>query len=560
MATVLAVVWGAVLGGFTAKIARDGGGFSATEGSWTGIALLLVAGWALSLASAAASSRGRHRLLVVLLAVTSSGWFVSEWANPAAPSLVFTVGLCLGLATPAALFAATLVALDWGRAWVTRLVAWCGLVVMVGVVGVAAATVFDPRASGCPDCPINLVDVGHDPALWLDVSRLGLRAAAAWHVTALLVLAIWFVRSGPRSRRDASWQVLAAIAFLALELIQTVRSVDTGFLTSDADAHILWRYQAVSLVLFATGVVEDVVLRARRAERDLTRVVRGLASGDDLIAGLAARLADPSLVAAYPSADGTALIDGNGEPVHSLDGPRRLVTSIGPDDAPIAVLGHRADLAPSRVRDLAAAVHLAFDHQRLQAQALAQLAELRRSGVRVITTADAERRRLERDLHDGAQQSLVTLLLAVRLARARDPDDPALRRAEEHLESAVEGLRRLAHGLYPVLLERAGLAAAVRALAETRLLRLKRLPDTRFDPVIESTMYVLIERATSHAASADAAVFVENGSIRTELDIDGPCPDLTAVSDRITALNGTLSVTSGDSCAVVASLPTVVVR
>jgi signal transduction histidine kinase len=557
MATLLAVLWVGLVGAFTAKVARDGGGFSATEGAWPGIALLLEAGWALGLASAVVASRQRHRSMAALLTVSSTAWFVSEWANPAAPALVFTVGLCLGAATPAALFAAALVAVDWGQVRLARLVSWSGLVVMVGLVGLAGATVFDPRASGCPDCPANLVGAGHDPSTWLDVSRLGLRAAIAWLGAALVVLAMWFVRSGPRGRRDGAWQVLAAAAFLALELIETVRSLDTGFLASDADAHALWRYQAVVLVTFAIACVADV-LRARRAERDLTRVVRGLASGDDLVAGLSARLADPSLVAAYPVADGTSLLDRRGEPAPSLVGPGRLATSVGPADAPIAVLGHRADLAPSRVRDLAAAVHLALDHQRLQAQAFAQLAELRRSGLRILTTGDAERRRLERDLHDGAQQSLVTLLLGVRLARAQDPDDPALRQAEEHLESAVEGLRTLAHGLYPVLLERAGLAAAVRAMAETRLLRLQRLPDTRFDPVIESTVYLLIEQATSHAASADAAVFVEDGWIRAELDIHGSCPYLTAVSDRITALNGTLSVTSGDSCAVVASLPVVV--
>jgi signal transduction histidine kinase len=546
------LLWGVLVGAFTLKVAQEGAGFSTTEGTWGGAALLLAAGWSLSVASAVALSRRSRRTFAVLLTLTTTAWFVSEWANPAGPALSFTAGLFLGAATPALVFVSALAAVDWLRVRSARAIAVAGLV-LAGVVGLLGATSFDPRTSGCPDCPANLAAIGHDPAVWLEVSRFGLRAATVWLGAAVLVLGWWFVRAGERGRRDATWQVLAAGAFLTLELVRTIRSLDTGFLTSDAESRLLWRFQAVALVALAIAVVADVV-RTRRAERSLTRVVRGLAAGDELVAGLAQRLGDQHLAVAFPSADGTGLLDAHGEPVAPLDGSSRSWTPIGPAEAPIAVFGHRADISPGRVRELASAVHLALDHQRLQAQALAQLDELRRSGSRIVVAGDAERRRLEHDLHDGAQQNLVIALIGVRAIRQRAPDDPALTAAEQHLKSAVERLRTVAHGLYPVLLERAGLATALCALSETRLLRLGPLPDARLDPVIESTAYLLVERATSRSPSS-VTVCVSADQVRIEVSMEGQCPDLDALSDRIAALDGTITVADGDPSVVVASLP-----
>jgi len=118
----------------------------------------------------------------------------------------------------------------------------------------------------------------------------------------------------------------------------------------------------------------------------------------------------------------------------------------------VALLAHRPGLLddPGLVEQIAAAARLALDNERLQAQVRAQLEDLRASRARIVERGDAERRRLERDLHDGAQQRLVSLALSLRLARLggdADPDVAALEQAEAEVRQALEELRGLARGL-----------------------------------------------------------------------------------------------------------------
>ena len=122
------------------------------------------------------------------------------------------------------------------------------------------------------------------------------------------------------------------------------------------------------------------------------------------------------------------------------------------------------------IEEVASAARLALENERLQAEARAQLEDLRSSRARIIEAGDAERRRLERDLHDGAQQRLVGLSLALRLVRRELGADrqlvARLDEAEAELAPAVAELRELAHGIHPAVLSDEGLAAAVEALAE----------------------------------------------------------------------------------------------
>ena len=153
--------------------------------------------------------------------------------------------------------------------------------------------------------------------------------------------------------------------------------------------------------------------------------------------------------------------------------PDRETTPIVAAGHEIAAVIHRRGLLddPALAEEIAAAARLALEHERLHASRRAHLAELRASRARIVATADDERRRLEHDLHDGAQQRLVTLALAVRLTRRRLADDaPALddelARAERELHAAVGELRELAHGLFPAVLADEGLGAALEALGE----------------------------------------------------------------------------------------------
>ena len=190
--------------------------------------------------------------------------------------------------------------------------------------------------------------------------------------------------------------------------------------------------------------------------------------------------------------------------------------------------------------------------------------EVRKSRARIVQAADAERRRLERNLHDGAQQRLVSLSLALRLAEARIETHPdsakkILAEAQQELAQALAELRELARGIHPAILTDRGLAAAVEALAARAPLPVEvaAMPDERLpDPVEAAAYYVVAEGLTNVAKYADASfvrVTVErrNGIASVEVADDGiggadplAGTGLRGLADRIEALGGRLEVDS----------------
>jgi signal transduction histidine kinase len=202
------------------------------------------------------------------------------------------------------------------------------------------------------------------------------------------------------------------------------------------------------------------------------------------------------------------------------------------------------------VSEIAAAARLAIDHERLGALRRSHLERLRASRARIVATADAERRRLERDLHDGAQQHLVTLGLSLRLARNRiASDDPSLdaelAEAEGDVRSAVVELRELAHGLFPMVLAEEGLAAALDVLSEQhpRLLLGSKIAVERLPAPIESAAYFVVAESLRQTGG-DVVVEARRQNGRLCLDIDSDTPftgTSTEVEDRVGALGGTLA-------------------
>src|SRR5213078_1208864 len=192
-----------------------------------------------------------------------------------------------------------------------------------------------------------------------------------------------------------------------------------------------------------------------------------------------------------------------------------------------------------------------------------QQAELKASRARIVEAADAARRRLERNLHDGAQQRLVSLSLALRLAKGRLEADPTeagriLDAAADELAQALEELRELARGIHPAILTDRGLDAALEALAARAPLPVEiERGEANLPPPVEAAAYYVVSEALANVAKyADASsvrvsVAQQNGMARVEVSDDGvggadPAQGsgLRGLADRVGALNGTLEVES----------------
>jgi signal transduction histidine kinase len=232
----------------------------------------------------------------------------------------------------------------------------------------------------------------------------------------------------------------------------------------------------------------------------------------------------------------------------------------------VAAIAHDASLLddPEHVRGVGAAAALALEKQRLEAELRAKVKELRVSRTRIMQEASAERRRLERDLHDGAQQRLVSLALNLRVAQGRVDDDPEVARvlleeAGGELEEALGELRELARGIHPAVLTDRGLGAALESLAGRAPLPVeleveveRRLPEA----VGVTAYFVVAEALTNVARYADASeatvrAAYADGRLTVEVSDDGvggadPAKGsgLRGLADRLEALDGSLEVHS----------------
>ena len=212
-------------------------------------------------------------------------------------------------------------------------------------------------------------------------------------------------------------------------------------------------------------------------------------------------------------------------------------TTLTRDGAVVAVVRHRPGLLddPRLVDEIQRAARLAIDHERLQADLSAQLARLRESRARIATTADAERRRLERNLHDGAQQGLVRLAMAAGSAAASAADPtPALGRARDEIRAALEDLRALAHGIFPAVLEDQGLSAAIVSLAEwDPRVNVSALPDRRCSAQTEAAAYFCLAGVARSGGRLDISGTVQDGWLVLTLRVDDLSPETaTEVEDR----------------------------
>jgi len=220
---------------------------------------------------------------------------------------------------------------------------------------------------------------------------------------------------------------------------------------------------------------------------------------------------------------------------------------------------------------------LAVENDRLAAEVEAQLQEVRASRARIVEAGDLERRRVERDLHDGAQQRLVSLSLELQVARRAvgDGGDPAVRRsldrAAEEALSALAELRDLAIGIHPLILTESGLGEAVESLADRASVDVSvDVGSERYAPAVEAAAYFVISEAltnvTKYAKATKAVVRVRGLDDRLSIEVEddgigGADPrsgsGLRGLADRLAALDGTITVISpiGGGTRISAQIP-----
>ena len=523
-------------------------------------ALELLAGLALVGAGALAWRRRPTSRFGPLLFVAGLAWFVPEWNNPAIGSaLLFTAGLVLSAACPPLVTHAALGYPGGGlSSRVERAAVGLAYVACVGLIGVLPALLFDPAAEGCAQCPRNLLLVTVDGELAETARRIGLGLGPLWVALVAALAVRRVVRASVAERLLIAPVLVPAGAYLVAVAWSFLRSVDRGFVTTDSFELALWSAQALALCSLAVGATWEWV-RARRTRSALVALVveleRSPAPGA-LGAALARRLGDPSLELLHRLPNGSLVDTAGRRQAPSQDKELTPLVSRG---RTLALIAHRpglfADLGLAE--EVASAVRLALENERLHAVLRAQLEELRASRARIVEAGDTERRRLERDLHDGAQQRLVALSLAVGLAIAEHGDDSKLARAQQELRLLLAELRELAQGIYPVALAEEGLAAAVEALAEQSRLAVLlrcRLPEDRFDPPVETAAYMVVREMATDEPRGWTAVDARREGDRLVLEVSsdgGPPAEVVHLEDRVGAVGGQLRLerrTDGVTC------------
>ena len=407
---------------------------------------------------------------------------------------------------------------------------------VTAMVSVGWALLRDPfRDRYCwSNCTDNSFLLRAEPDLARSLTDLWLRAASVIGVTIVVVCVLRLVRASHAGRHSLLGVLVPIIVVgVTLAAFAILLIADRAESPAQRAFMSLFVARAGALVGLAAGLTW-VVLRELRTRRSVARLVEQLGAAPPpgaLRDVLARALLDESLEIVYWLPDQQRYVDAGGHPVEPRPGPAQRATTIARDGRPLALVIHDQSLAATHdlESEIGAASRLAVDNERLRAEALAQVADLRAARARIVEAADNTRRQLERNLHDGAQQRLLALSYELQLAEADataagDPRLAAvLATAGETAATALVELRDLAHGIFPVILTEAGLGAALATYIDTAPLRvdLTGVPDDRVGDDAEIAAYLsvvaVIERAVHGSATRLDVTFTRSAA---DLDID----------------------------------------
>jgi signal transduction histidine kinase len=532
---------------------------------WVGATLGPFVGWSFIATGLFAWWRRSCERVGPLMVAVGFAWFAGALSGSDVP-WIFTAGLWLGSVYVVVCIHMVLAfPHGWLRsAFERRIVAGAYVLSIVAPLPMLLLGDLDHLDCACPESAIRIADSDG----LAEVLDAGMTVVAVALVAVVLRLLVGRRRSASAVQRRALapvlWSGVALLVGFALVL-----SADTLGLRTASDITGLAALAAFASVPYAflLGILRSRVSRGV-VVADLLSALRDEIGSGDLRTLLAGALGDPDLELAYRLTPGDRIVDGRGHPIAlpAPDDPDRTSTDVLLDGTNVGAIIHDASLRddPQLLSSVAAAAGLAMENGRLQAELRARVDELTTSRARVVEAGVAERRRLERDLHDGAQQRLVALSLDLRLAQARlhaDPDGAAelLGHAREELAVALAELRDLARGIHPAVLADRGLDAALQALGARSPVPVDLGPVEagRLPEPVEAAVYFVVAEALAnvakhaHATRATVRIARSGGRAVVEVSDDGiggadPArgSGLHGLADRLAALDGRLAVES----------------
>jgi signal transduction histidine kinase len=534
-------------------------GIEAEDASSSSVGKILGAAAYLTLICAGAFAVHRPRRPLAHLVAVALLWDAANWANAGGiATWLRLVALTAPLLLPAALLD---LAIRWSspagarHRWVLLTLYGAGTLAAVGHL-----LVYDPFDDA--RCRLTCTPVGLPGAAAPTATHLasvgGNLTLLAMALIAASVLAAAAANEGP-GRWAVSGGVLAATALC--EVTTAAAAAVAIGLPLDADGW--WRAvflsRATALLVLGLALVLSGA-QAARATAAVARLGEGLSEPTRVESTLRRALRDPTLRVDYWYPDEQRWVDARGTRVE-IDTPESRVTSLTREGAVVARLVHGSSgsLFPDLGQRLSAATLLAVDNARLAVVAQTRLSDIRLSRQRIVARGDAERRGLERDLHDGAQQQLVSVALFLRMAgdRAGKDSSAALRRVQLQAQEIVGELRDIAHGVFPAVLAEEGIQAAVLALVESTTVpvALGHVVERRYDAAVEMAAYSVVEEtlvAASNSANVVQVVIDDRDrGLHIILDCQGATsyPELrqalTDVEDRVGALGGSLTIVAG---------------
>jgi len=541
--------------------------------------LALVIGWSFLGAGLYAWWRRPDNRFGALMTAIAFAWFLSILAASNS-SAGFTIGI-LGGALFLAVLVHMLLAYPSGRLESKGQVALVWVGYLLATLGqIPAALWGDNDYFECPNCPVPLTHVRDDGDLVRTFDVITMIGAAIAIGAVLVILLERWRRASPPQRRAMAPVLWSGFALLAL-FIGALASSAVGA----SGAGDLFGYAALIAFTavpwaFLFGLLRSRFSRAGAVGELLTRI--GAAPGTGGLRELLAdALGDRSLRIAYWLDAQGRWIDPDGHAVELPpdDHPRRAWTSVEVEGRRVGAVVYDRSLVeePELVASVAAAAALAVQHEQLTAELRARVEELHGSRQRLVEAGIAERRRLERNLHDGAQQRLVALSLTLRLAQSRlrkDPDgaERLMAGAQEELQLALEELRELARGIHPAVLSDRGLQGAIEALAGRVPIPvdLSDGPADRLPAPIEAAAYFVVAEALTNVARYAQATHAridvtrDDGQVTVAIADDGvggadptKGSGLRGLADRVAALDGRLELESppGEGTLLRAEIP-----